>query len=61
MRFNETSAEEFRRLRRERIRIASTDLKIASIALVNNATLVSANLRDFEKVPGLRVEDWLTE
>ena len=61
LRFNESAAEEFRRLRHERVRIASTDLKIASIALVNNATLVSANLRDFEKVPGLQVEDWLTE
>lgn len=60
LRFNETSAEEFRRLRRERIRIASTDLKIASLALVHGATLLSANLRDFERVSGLRVEDWLT-
>jgi tRNA(fMet)-specific endonuclease VapC len=58
--FTETAAEEFRRLRRERVRIASPDLKIASIALANGATLLSANLRDFEQVPGLRVEDWLT-
>ncbi len=61
LRFSETAAEEFRRLRQERVRIASTDLKIASIALANGATLLSANRRDFEKVPGLCVEDWLTE
>jgi tRNA(fMet)-specific endonuclease VapC len=41
LRFNESAAEKFRRLRQERVRIASTDLKIAPIALVNNATLVS--------------------
>ena len=61
LRFSETAAEEFRRLRQVRVRIASTDLKIASVALVNGATLLSANLRDFEKVPGLRVENWLSE
>ena len=61
LRFSETAAEEFRRLRQVRVRIASTDLKIASVALVNGATLLSANLRDFEKVPGLQVENWLSE
>ena len=34
-------------------------LKIAATALVNNALLLSANQRDFERVPGLRVENWL--
>ena len=35
------------------------DLKIASIVLVHGATLLSSNLQDFERVPGLPVEDWL--
>jgi len=35
------------------------DLKIASIVLVHGATLLTNNVRDFEKVPGLKVEDWL--
>ncbi len=34
-------------------------LKIASIALVNDALLVSANKRDFSIVPGLLCESWL--
>ncbi len=42
-----------------RIRISTMDLKIATIGLVNDALLLSANLRDFQQVPGLRVEDWL--
>jgi predicted nucleic acid-binding protein len=33
--------------------------KIAALALVHGSLLLSANLRDFERVPGLRVEDWL--
>jgi len=45
--------------RGQRIRIGTMDLKIASIALVNDALLVTANQRDFEQVPGLRVENWL--
>ena len=40
------------------IRIGAMDLKIASIALANNATLLSRNLKDFGKVPDLKVEDW---
>jgi len=35
------------------------DLKIAATALVNNALLLSANRRDFERVPGTPVENWL--
>jgi predicted nucleic acid-binding protein len=35
------------------------DLKIACIALEHDATLLSRNAVDLEKVPGLRVENWL--
>ena len=58
-RFGQPAAEEFERLRKQRIRIGTQDLKIAAIALAIDALLLSANLRDFEQVPGLRVEDWL--
>jgi tRNA(fMet)-specific endonuclease VapC len=34
------------------------DLKIASIAIADEAILVSRNLKDFEKVPDLTVQDW---
>lgn len=53
------AAEEFVRLRGERIRIGTQDLKIASIALSTGAILLSANLRDFRQVPALRVENWI--
>lgn len=61
MPFETRAADEFDRLRRLKVRIGSMDLKIASIALIHNVLLLSANLRDFQQVPGLRVENWLKE
>ncbi|HEY3396009.1 MAG TPA: type II toxin-antitoxin system VapC family toxin, partial [Lacipirellulaceae bacterium] len=57
--FNEPAADWFEALRKKRIRIGTQDLKIAAIALAVDALLLSADLRDFERVPGLRVENWL--
>jgi tRNA(fMet)-specific endonuclease VapC len=59
--FDIRAAEEFLSLRKQKIRIGTLDLKIAAVARVNNALLLSANLRDFHKVPALRVENWLKE
>jgi len=56
--FDAPAAAEFQRLRRQRIRSGTMDLKIASIVKMQGATLFSRNLRDFKKVPGLKVEDW---
>jgi tRNA(fMet)-specific endonuclease VapC len=57
--FDDLAADQFQSLRAQRIRIGTMDLKIASIVLVHDATLLSNNLRDFKQVPGLRTEDWL--
>ena len=53
------AADIFAALKKQRLRVGTQDLKIASIALANNAVLLSANLVDFQRVPGLKVEDWL--
>ena len=58
--WNEAAADRLARLRPERLKLGTMDLRIASIVLANNATLLSRNLRDFERVPQLRVEDWLS-
>jgi tRNA(fMet)-specific endonuclease VapC len=57
--FDEAVALQFDDLRKQRLRLGTMDLKIAATALVNNALLLSANRRDFERVSGLRVENWL--
>jgi tRNA(fMet)-specific endonuclease VapC len=59
--FDEPAAGLFLRLRRQRVRVGTQDLKIAAIAMVHEALLLSANLRDFRQVPGLRVENWLAD
>jgi tRNA(fMet)-specific endonuclease VapC len=57
--FDARAASAFQGLRTQRIRIGTMDLKIAAIALIHDALLLSANLRDFQRVPNLRVANWI--
>lgn len=56
--YDERAATVFERLKRTRLHVGTMDLRIAAIALANNATLLTRNLVDFAKVPDVRVEDW---
>ena len=56
--FDQAAADEFHRLRTLGVRIGRSDLKIAVIAISRGATLLSRNRLDFDKVPGLSVQDW---
>lgn len=60
--FDDAAAQAYGPLRAELERtgqpIGALDTLIAAHALSLNATLVSHNLREFSRVPGLRVEDW---
>ena len=57
--FDQAAADSFASLRRQFPRAGTMDLKIASICLAYQATLLTRNVRDFEFVPGLHVENWL--
>jgi tRNA(fMet)-specific endonuclease VapC len=57
--FDIAAAQKFEELRSQRLRVGTMDLKIAATALVHDALLLSANLRDFKRVAGLRAENWL--
>lgn len=59
--FDKLAFEQYQHLLKSRVRIGTMDLRIAAIALVHKATLISRNLADFRKVPGLHVEDWTSE
>ena len=41
-----------------RLNVGLMDLRIAAIALENEATVVTRNRRDFIRIPGITVEDW---
>lgn len=41
-----------------KVRVGTKDLRIASIVLANNATLLTRNAGDFARVPGLHFADW---
>jgi tRNA(fMet)-specific endonuclease VapC len=56
--YDNRASEQLTVLRRLRLRIGSMDLKIAAIALSQNGLLLSRNLKDFSRVPNLKVEDW---
>jgi tRNA(fMet)-specific endonuclease VapC len=47
----------FQNLWLQRLRIGTMDLKIAAIALANDATLLTRNLADFHKVPDCRAAE----
>lgn len=62
--FDAVCAERFGQIRgtllQQGISVPTTDLMIASGALVHNLTLVTHNAADFRNIPGLRLDDWLT-
>jgi tRNA(fMet)-specific endonuclease VapC len=55
---DQAAQDRFLELQALRLHIGTLDQRIASIALATGATLLTRNLRDFRKVPDLRVEDW---
>jgi tRNA(fMet)-specific endonuclease VapC len=61
--FDEPAARVYGRLRAELDasgrKLAEPDLRIASIALSRDLTLVTGNTRHFSRVQELRVENWL--
>jgi tRNA(fMet)-specific endonuclease VapC len=56
--FDTLAHAKYEEIRHRARRVATLDLRIACIALVHNATVLTRNTRDFRQVPGLLVEDW---
>jgi tRNA(fMet)-specific endonuclease VapC len=54
-RFAPTYARAWVAIKRSRRTVASMDLLIATAALVEDSPLVTRNVKDFSKIPGLRV------
>jgi tRNA(fMet)-specific endonuclease VapC len=62
--FDPACAERFGKVRgallRQGVSVPTADLMIGAVALVHDLTLVTNNMADFHKIPGLRLDDWLT-
>jgi tRNA(fMet)-specific endonuclease VapC len=56
--FTEPAIERFHQLKAARLNVAANDLRIAAIVLEQGATLITRNVSDFQRVPGLKIEDW---
>jgi tRNA(fMet)-specific endonuclease VapC len=58
---DEAAAAEFDKLRQQKKlkKLGRGDLLIASIALVRRATVVTRNVKHFQQVPTLAVENWV--
>lgn len=49
---------QYHALRKLKLNIDPPDFRISAIALAVNSIVVTCNVRDFSRVPGLVVEDW---
>lgn len=61
--FDTACAQKFGQIRgtlqQQGLSVPTTDLMIASVAMVHDLTLITHNTADYQNIPGLRVDDWL--
>ena len=61
--FDATAATQYGELRARLdsrgLQIGDADMRIAFIALVHGFAVITANLRDFQRVPNLHVQNWI--
>lgn len=56
--FPQPAMVRFEHLRSQRLNIGLMDLRLGAIALENHLIVVTRNVRDFARIPGLQTEDW---
>jgi tRNA(fMet)-specific endonuclease VapC len=56
--FSEAAIRRYNGLLAMKLNVGRMDLRIAAIALEENAVVITRNLRDFGRVPGLACENW---
>jgi tRNA(fMet)-specific endonuclease VapC len=56
--YSSAAADIFEELRKQKVRVATMDMRIASIAIANRMTLLTRNTVDFERIPNLSFDDW---
>jgi len=56
--FDVPAMDRFEQLTALKLHVGANDLKIAATVLAVGGILVTRNAADFERVPGLQIEDW---
>jgi tRNA(fMet)-specific endonuclease VapC len=56
--YDEKAMQRYEQMRKQKVPIGRTDLRIAATVLEAGTVLVTENLRDFKQVPGLRIVSW---
>lgn len=56
--FTEAAIDRFEQLRKIKLGIKANDLRIAAISLENSAIVVTRNIVDFRRIPGVQIENW---
>ena len=56
--FPEPAILRYEQLKAMKLNVAKMDLRIAAITLENGGILVTRNLKDFQRVPGLPLDNW---
>jgi tRNA(fMet)-specific endonuclease VapC len=56
--YSEVAIATYRSVRSQRFNVGANDIRIGAIALEHGATVVTRNVRDFSRIPGLTVENW---
>jgi len=56
--FDEPAIRRCEQLKKLKLKVRKMDLRIAATVLERDAILVTRNVRDFQQVPGLKIEDW---
>lgn len=59
--FSEAISRRFDSLKALKLNVGLNDLRIAATALEIGAAVVTRNLRDYSRVPGLRIETWVEQ
>lgn len=56
--FEQGDVRLFESLKQQHLQVGTMDLRIAATALARSLTVVTRNTQDFQKVPGLLIDDW---
>ncbi len=58
LQMDDAATDVLNNLRATRLHVRAMDLRIAAIAIANNVILLTRNVADFSRIPGLQHEDW---